>query len=90
MEVLSISMPVFRISILYIQLENLIDILKIRMEINIGGIMVCILAVNNGISYQKETFIFISSYFPSGCLRITINILTQSTLNYYQLHFNLI
>ena len=64
MEVLSISMPVFRISILYIQLENLIDILKIRMEINIGGIMVCILAVNNGISYQKETFIFISSYFP--------------------------
>ena len=57
-------MPVFRISILYIQLENLIDILKIRMEINIGGIMVCILAVNNGISYQKETFIFISGYFP--------------------------
>ena len=26
--------------------------------------MVCILSVNNGTSYQNETFIFISSYFP--------------------------
>ena len=64
MEVLNITMPVFRICILYIQLEKVIDILKIRMGINIGGIMGCILAVNNGTSYQKETFIFISSYFP--------------------------